>query len=69
VVKNAEESWLMINKLADSESYFGFLDAVYHGLSIMKTIHRTICEYKKELSEALLSYTQQISNYINVLAK
>ena len=69
VVKNAEESWLMINKLADSESYFGFLDAVYHGLSIMKTIHRTICEYKKELSEALLSYTQQISNYINFLAK
>lgn len=69
VVKEADDSWLMINKLAATESYFGFVDVLYHGLSMMKNIHRSIGDYKKELSEALLTYTQQISNYMNFIEK
>jgi tetratricopeptide (TPR) repeat protein len=67
VVKRVDESWLIINKLADTDSYFGYLDVVYHGLSIMKTVHRTIGEYKKELSESILKCAHQIRSYVNFL--
>ena len=69
VVKKVDESWLAINKLADTESYFGYLDVVYHGLSVMKTVHRTVGEYKKELSESILKCTYQIRGYVSFLAK
>jgi len=63
-VKKAKESWLEINKLAESDSYFGYLDVIYSGISVTKTVHRTIEEDKKILYEGFLKLKNRLRIYL-----
>jgi hypothetical protein len=63
-LKKAKESWWEINKLTETDSYFGYLDVIYSGISITKTVHRTIEEDKKNLYEGLLKLKQRLRIYL-----
>jgi len=62
-LRKVKESWLEINKLTETNSYFGYLDVIYSGVSITKTVHRTIEESKKEHYETLLKLKNQLRIY------
>jgi class 3 adenylate cyclase len=63
-LKKAKESWGEINRLTETDSYFGYLDVIYSGISITKTVHRTIEEDKKELYEGFLKLKHRLRIYL-----
>ncbi len=67
-MQKVDDSWLKIKNLAETNSYYGSLDVIYHGLAMTKTMHRAVGEHKKELSEDLLKYTHRIRMYLKFIA-
>ena len=63
-LKKAKESWSEINKLTETDSYYGYLDVIYSGISIAKTVHRTIEEDKKKLYEDFLKLKHRLRIYL-----
>lgn len=62
-VQRASESLLNINRLIETDSYFGYLDAIYYAGSISNIVHRTIEERKKSLYKDMVKLNNQLDSY------
>ncbi|MEN6318763.1 MAG: adenylate/guanylate cyclase domain-containing protein [Syntrophaceae bacterium] len=62
-VQRTTESLLNINKLIETDSYFGYLDAIYYAGSISNIVHRTIEERKKALYRDMMKLSNRLDNY------